>query len=256
MYATTDHLPPFSGGPGTSSFARPRDERVLEHAREQAADALAGRTVWCIAALPSGLAAAEAVEACLCRPHEQRVATGWRGVEAGAGLRRLASRIDAMLAGAVSAPAALGAAERAEYAEAIADGEGLLGDAVGAGDVVVLHDALAAVLADAARARGAHVVRHLHGSGPHRPGAAAASDFLLGFGGGVDAWIATGRDGVVAAMPSPGHVDRKQWSDPARPRGGEAAGLCWRSALGDVVAEDREEHVGGTVGARPVVAAR
>ena len=252
MY-TTDHLPPFSGGPGTSSFARPRDERVLAHAREQAADALAGRTVWCIAALPSGLAAAEAVEACLCHPQEEQVATGWRGVEAGVGLRRLAGRIDAMLAGAVSAPAELGPRERAEYAEAVAAGDSLLGDEIGDGDVVVLHDVLAAVVAPAARDRGAHVVRHLHGFGPHRAGAAAASDFLLAFGRGVDAWIATDRDGVVAAMPSPGHVDRKR---AVGGRADEAAGLCWRSALGDVVAEDREEHVGGTVGARPVVAAR
>lgn len=252
MYATTDHLPPFSGGPGTSSFARPRDARVLEHAREQAADALAGRTVWCVAALPSGIATAEAVEACLCHPHQAPVTTGWRGVEPGAGLRRLAGRLDAMLAGAVSAPAALGAAERAEFAGAIADGDALLGDEIAEGDVVVLHDALAAVLAAAARDRGAHVVRHLHGGGSHRRGAAAASDFLNAYGRGVDAWLATGRDGVVAAMPSPGHVDRKH----AASRSGEAAGLCWRSALGDVVAEDREEHVGGTVGARPVVAAR
>ncbi|MBB4661910.1 hypothetical protein [Conexibacter arvalis] len=252
MYATTDHLPPFWGGPGTSSFARPRDARVLAFTREQAADALAGRTVWCIAALPSGIAAAEAVEACLCRPQEERVTTGWRGVEAGAELRRLAGRIDAMLAGAVSAAAELGERERAEYAEAVADGEELLGDEVAADDVVVLHDALAAVVAEAARARGAHVVRHLHGHGPHRAGAAAARGFLGGFDRGVDAWVATGREEVVAAMPSPGHVDRKH----AAERGEEAPGLCWRAVLGDVVSEDREEHVGGTIGVRPRVAAR
>jgi hypothetical protein len=253
MHATTDHLPPFFGGPGTSSFARVRDDRVLAFTQEQAADALGGRTVWCIAALPSGLAAAEAVEACLCRPAEERVTTAWRGVEAGTALRALAGRIDAMLAGALDAPAELSAAERDDYRAAVADGERLLGDAVGADDVVVLHDALAATLADAARARGAHVVRHLHRS----PGRAiartsSAGDFLAPFERGVDAWVATGADGVVAAMPSPGHLDRKQVDGTGRDR----TGLCWRALLADVVAEDREEHVGGTIGARPVVAPR
>ena len=253
MYATTDHLPPFSGGPGTSSFARARDARVLAFTQEQAADALAGRTVWCIAALPSGLAAAEAVEACLCRPAEERVQTAWRGVDAGMALRALATRIDAMLAGALDAPVELSAAERDDYRAAVDDGERLLDDAVLPDDVVVLHDALAATLAEAARARGAHVVRHVHrAAASANPRAAAAAAFLAPFERDVDAWVVTSADGVVAAMPSPGHLDRKQVDG----AGADRSGLCWRSLLADVVVEDREEHVGGTIGARPVVAPR
>ena len=251
MHATTDRLPPFSGGPGTSSFARPRDARVLAFAREQAADALAGRTIWCVAALPSGLAAAEAVEACLRRPAQERVATRWRGVEAADELRRLTARVEAMLSGGLAAPAAFGARERDAYDEAVADGDARLGDEVAADDVVVLHDALAATLAVAARARGAHVVRHLHG-GVRGAAAVAAAQFLDRFERPVDAWVASGGGEIAAAMPSPGHVDRKR----AAGGGEERDGLCWRALLADVVAEDREEHVGGTVHVRPLVAAR
>lgn len=253
MHATTDHLPPFSGGPGTSSFARQRDVRVLAFTREQAADALGGRTVWSIAALPSGIAAAEAVQACLLRPQEEPVATGLRALEGDADLLQLAGRIEAMLAGALASPGGLSAHEREDYAEAVAAGEALLGEEVGRDDVVVLHDVLAAALADAARARGAHVVRHLRATHPAGSGgAAAASDFLGRFAHGVDAWVATGPEGVTAAMPSPGHLDRKQTTE----RGSGGSGLCWRAVLADVVVEDREEHVGGTVGPRPVVAVR
>jgi hypothetical protein len=253
MHATTEHLPPFSGGPGTSSFARQRDARVVAFTREQAADALGGRTVWSISALPSGIATAEALQACLRRPLEEPVTTGWRAVEGDPALRLLASRIEAMLAGVLASPDALGAHDREDYAEAVAAGEALLGEEIAPDDVVVLHDALAAVLADAARGRGAHVVRHLHATDPAGAGgAAAASDFLDRFTHGVDAWVVTGPAGVTAAMPSPGHLDRKETAE----RGSGGSGLCWRAVLADVVVEDREEHVGGTVGVRPVVAAR
>ncbi|HWO46874.1 MAG TPA: hypothetical protein VNM41_02350 [Solirubrobacterales bacterium] len=37
---------------------------------------------------------------------------------------------------------------------------------------------------------------------------------------------------------------------------GIPVGLRWISLLGDIVEEDRADHVGGTIQARPVVAAR
>jgi hypothetical protein len=45
------------------------------------------------------------------------------------------------------------------------------------------------------------------------------------------------------------------------PRGGDAArpegvALAWTSLLGDILEEDRADHVGGTIQVRPVVAAR
>jgi hypothetical protein len=47
----------------------------------------------------------------------------------------------------------------------------------------------------------------------------------------------------------------------AGPLGGDAARaervvLAWTSLLGDIVEEDRADHVGGTIQVRPVVAAR
>jgi hypothetical protein len=278
--ATTDRLPPYAGGPGTSSFARMRDARVIAFTRETAADALAGRTVWCISALPSGAAAAELVQACLRRPARDGVTTGRRGLEQRTSppLRRLAGQLDAMLAGALSAASEPGAAQRAAYAEGALDGDELLGPDVRADDVVVLHDALAAVLADAVRARGAHAVWHVHAQ-TRDPAAAAAWAFLAPFARGVDAFVVTaaappwqaatprggralgarepgsgagGVERLTAAMPSPGHVAVKE----VAPSGERGSGFGWRSVLADVVSEDREEHVGGTLHARPAVAAR
>jgi hypothetical protein len=52
---------------------------------------------------------------------------------------------------------------------------------------------------------------------------------------------------------------RRAWSAASLP-GGHAAGRRLRtlliSLLGDIVEEDRADHVGGTIQARPVVAAR
>ncbi|ADB53336.1 hypothetical protein [Conexibacter woesei] len=258
-FTTTDRLPPFTGGPGTSSFARARDLRVVAHARELASDALGGRTVWCVAASPPARAAAAELRACLSTPAEDAIAVGEHAVgadsDADVELRQLAALLDDMLGGVAPGPVARGglsAHERAVYAAGADEGEALLGAGVRAGDVVVLHDALAAVLAEAARARGAHVIRHVNA--PVRgPAAAEAWAFLHAFEHAVDAYVVAGPapDRLAAAMPSPSHVALKEVAP-----GATGAGLGWRAVLADVIGEDRDEHVGGTLHARPVVAVR
>ena len=57
---------------------------------------------------------------------------------------------------------------------------------------------------------------------------------------------------VAVALPSPGWVVVKEVIAPDEPH----TGLGWRTLLADVVGSDREEHVGGTLHARPVVAVR
>lgn len=257
-HTTTERLPPFAGGPGTSSFARARDLRVVAHTRELASDVLGGRTVWCVATSSSGQAAAADLRACLSTPAEDGISAGERGIGADAGtdLRRLAELLDGMLGGDVSG-GELSTRERAVFAAGVADGEALLGPGVRADDVVVLHDALAAVLAEAARARGAHVIRHL--SGPARSAAAAqARGFLHAFEHAVDAYVVAGAAPsrrLAAAMPAPSHVALKEVATRDAP-GEPGAGLGWRAVLAEVVGEDRDEHVGGTLHARPVIAVR
>ncbi|MDW5594810.1 hypothetical protein VSS74_10705 [Conexibacter stalactiti] len=207
----TDRLPPHYGGPGTSSFARLRDARVLDFTREAAADALAGRTVWCLSALPSGALAAEAVDACLCRPADDGVATRRRHLGE-------------------------------HWAER--DADALLGAEIGRDDVVVLHDPLVATLADAVRARGAHAVWQLHGELLAGPLPRALDACVVHTRSG-------GLDHLTAALPAPGHVAVKDVEPSDR-----GTGFGWRSLLADVVAEDRDECVGGTLHVRPVIAAR
>lgn len=214
--SSTEHLPPHAGGPGTSSFARQRDARVLEHARDAAADALGGRTVWSLSALPSGAVAAEAVQACLCTPAPEGVAAQHRHLAAGEALDLAAL-------------------------------DGLLGGEIVAGDVVVMHDRVVALLVESVRARGAHALWQLQLG--ERPDALPR---------GLDACVAHApaaaagaADRLAAALPAPGHLALMEVEC-----GRDGAGLGWRTLLAGVVGEDRDETVGGTLHARPHVAPR
>ncbi|MCW2953506.1 MAG: hypothetical protein JWQ48_2676 [Conexibacter sp.] len=197
------------------------DVRVLTWTRELADDALAGRTVWCAAASPVG----------------SELAATLRG--------RL--RDDGV---------AVRALERAA--------QELIGAAVAADDVVVLHDARSAVLAQVVRDRGAHAVWHVHVRGGTRPAAVRELHALLRAGApadAVDAYVVTstqslgrGRrvERVAALLPSADLVDVKELADAER----AGSALGWSSALADVIEVDHEDHVGGTLHARPTVPSR
>jgi hypothetical protein len=236
--------------------------REAAWAGDRAADALAGRTVWCAAASPDARVAARALGACL-REVADDLAADPLDVRGHEPLDTLARHLDTMLAGATE-PANLSAEERALCAEAADAAEALLGGAVGRDDVVVVHDALTALLAQAVRERGAHTVWHVHVSPPQAVGAArAARSFLQHYTAAVDAYIMTWPapaahghhlERVAAAMPSSDVVATKEIFAGERP--GAPRALAWRTALADVVEDDREPHVGGTIRVRPAVPAR
>jgi hypothetical protein len=232
------------------------ERRVLAWLQSRAGDALAGRTVWCVAALSGGHAAGQRQRALLHGDLEV-VPLALEAAEPPAALAR---QLDAMLAGTPS-PRPLGAAERAAYARGAELAERAVGSRVAPGDVVVLHDCFTVALAAALRERGAHAVWHLR----RRSGAPAraAIDFLdQGGAAAVDAVVIDERRGidgeerVAALIPAAGLLDVRQASS-----GGDAArsgrvALAWTSLLGDIVEEDRADHVGGTIRVRPVVAPR
>jgi hypothetical protein len=108
-------------------------------------------------------------------------------------------------------------------------------------DVVVLHHHPAAALARAIRDRGAHAVWHA------RSPLDRTQD--------IDAYVLEGRTAagariVAAAMPSAALVDFKEM------RGDAYLEVGWSSLLGDVVRADRDECVGGTLRARPLIPIR
>jgi hypothetical protein len=237
-----------------------RGAREWDLAGERIADELAGRTVWCATALPAGRRPARALRAFL--EHAGRgTATAPLDVAAGEPLRPLAERLDEMLWGAAPQPAPLGHAERAIMAESVAGSERLVSARVGRDDVVVVHDALTALLARAVRERGAHAVWHVHVSGGrHEAMAVQALDFLRRFTAGVDAYIMTWSQpaargervqSIAAVMPSAGIVAAKEIHGGDGPRE-----LAWNAVLAEVVRGDRGECVGGTLGPRPTVAVR
>jgi hypothetical protein len=126
----------------------------------------------------------------------------------------------------------------------------LIGPQVHTGDVVIhhgaLHEALAGALADAVRARGAHAVWRLTFA-TASDAAAEALLFVHRRRPGFDAYVVAWQIGGLAAfMPAPDLVSAK--SDPKD--------LGWTSLLADVVREDHDEHVGGTLHPRPAVAVR
>jgi hypothetical protein len=251
--------------PSSARRARSADLR-----RARAADRLAGRTVWCVTALPSGRGAARTLRGCLiadgCVPaRELEVAPDEP-------FRELAARLDQALrlAGALASQTAveagpLGRREHAMYAEGARGGEALAGDAIGPGDIVVLHDALTAALAEAVRGRGAHVVWAVPlDAAPGRAAVAAAWDVLRPHARAIDAMVMSwtdsgdrprGMEHIGAAMPSPGLLAAKEIAA----TGVEAQALHnrgWSTLLADIVDRDRGEYVGGTLHARPAVPAR
>jgi hypothetical protein len=239
------------------------DERVLAWTRALAVDTLAGRTVWCVVALPAGSAAAGRLRALL----REEVAVRPLAVAATEPLAALARQLDAMLAGADPDRPPLGVDAHDDYARGAAGAEALIGETVAPGDVVVLHDALTVTIARAVRERGAHAIWHVHAArGAQAPSARAAQAFLDPYTDAVDAFVVTWTEPrerrrriehVAALMPAVGLVDVK---DAMAGGGGRApaprSALAWSSVLGDVVEADRDDRVGGTLHVRPAVAPR
>jgi trehalose synthase len=241
-----------------------RAARVLAYFEESAADALAGRTTWCATGLAGSSHVAHALRTCLeCVGDAGVDARGLR-VAADAPLRLLAERLDEMLHGG-GATAGLGRGEEEIYTTGKEESDLYLGQAVVPGDVVVLHDPLTVLLAEAVRERGAHAVWHIE-IAPHRgaPAASPARLFLREYTTPVDAiamsWTGSDEGGrrverISALMPAADSVTTREI-----PASGDARDrfhhVGWSSVLADVLAGDREETVGGTLHARPAVARR
>lgn len=232
-----------------------RDLRVLRFARERAVDGLAGRTVWCATALPGGRDAASRLRRSLEWARDEGVAAEpLEGERAGA-FEELGRRLDAMLRGSARAVPRPGAAEDEVCSQGVGAGEDLVRDGVREGDVVVAHDPLTALLAEAVRGRGAHIVWHVSAGGPSRQATAEnAWRFLRRYTAAVDAYVTSagggsqGAERVALLMPCPDVVREREI--------GANHGVGWGNVLADVVETDRGEHVGGIMHARPTVATR
>jgi hypothetical protein len=187
-----------------------RDLRVLELLRRRALDALAGRTIWSVAALPTGRAGAEALRPVLQRPAQE-----------GSDVRPVIPT---------------DVAERAS-----------------AGDLVLLHDALAAVQARAARDCGAHAILLVGAAQPPRESRPGADAYVLAWSGALGRGLVADR--LAAFMPSAGLVaafaHTRESPTPERPDE-----LSWNAVLAEVVQSDRMEAVGGRLHPRPAVALR
>jgi hypothetical protein len=247
----------------TEHFGAPsgeRDARAQDFARRRAAHELAGRTVWAAAALPRGRDAAERLASGLGWAAGSGVRAGRIDVTAEEPLEPLAQFLDAMLRGTAAPLTRPGDADERLCAECIGASEALMGADVRADDVVVLHDPLTALFAQAIRERGAFAVWHVSvtAAAPEEA-ATAALGFLRRFTAGMDAYVATSAGRLTAAVPAAGVVAAKEVEMPAAP-GDPAAGpyesLGWSGLLADVVQGRHGECVGGTLHVRPVVAAR
>lgn len=237
-----------------------RDSRAFGAAGERAGDVLAGRTVWCAAALPAGEAPAQELRTRIEGAGPEVAAANLEGPERGDQLRRLAERIDEMLTGLAPRRGASGS-ERGIYAEAARMAEDLVGDWLRPDDVMVAHDAYSALLSPAVRARGAHAVWRFRIGFPSEASPRGALEFTRRFTAGIDAyllsWIERRPGGevverVAAAMPSAGIVAAKEF--PTRFARDEPRRLAWRMAVAEVVRTDRGEAVGGTLHPRPTIA--
>jgi len=237
----------------TERFRTPRstrEARALQAVRKRMGDGLADRTVWCTAGLRSGR-----ISAATLYDRLRRAGAGAGRLEPPPGdepLRRLCERLDGLLRGSDGRRAS--PEDGDVYAGGVEHGEDMLGDTVAPDDVVVLHDPLTAVLGQAARERGAHVLWRLPAvSGAVGPRVAGAWSFMRRHTAAPDAYVITssGPDmhRIVAIVPSRGLVAAKE-VDP------DQHDVGWSSMLADVVRADRDETVGGIFHARPTVAMR
>ena len=235
------------------------ERRVLAWLRSRGSDALDGRVVWSAAASPGGDAAGRRLRT-LLRGELEIVPLPVQAAEPPAGVAR---HLDAMLAG-VPSPRSLGAAAQAEYDHGVELVEPTLDGRVGRGDIIVLQDCFTVSFAAAVRDRGAHAIWHLGTPyGSRAPCAREAVDFLdRGGAAAVDAvlsderWGLDGPDRVTALVPAPRVLQVREVLPGGNAGRAERLALAWISLLGDIVDEDRADHVGGTIHARPVVAAR
>ena len=164
----------------------------LESVRRRAADQLAGRSVWCIAAAPLERDAADALQRCLRPVRDEGVASQRRSLQLGEPLIGLMERLDAILRGVTMLGPALGCGEEDAYLKGRQDGDALIPAEVQAGDVVVIHDPIAVALATAIRERGAHAIWRTS-IGRWESNAAAAWRFLHRSTPALDAYIAAWR---------------------------------------------------------------
>ncbi|MEA2379159.1 MAG: hypothetical protein QOK00_3287 [Thermoleophilaceae bacterium] len=167
----------------------------MELLRRRALDALAGRTIWSIAVLPTGRADADALQQTL-----------------------------------PSVPT-----DAAQHASP--------------GDLVLLHDAVAAVQAQAARDCGAHAILLLAPRFPE----VAADAYVLAWSSPLSRGLVGDR--LAAFMPSADLVaafdHTREAAVPERPDE-----VSWNAVLAEVVQSDRMEAVGGRLHARPAVPLR
>ena len=150
--------------------------------------------MWCIAAAPTETPAADALEHCLCGIRDQGVAPQRTLLQLREPLIGLMERLDAMLRGVTLLGPALGAREEDAFRKGRQDGDALIPDEVRAGDVVVLHDPIAAALAPAIRERGGHAIWRTS-IGRWEGNATAAWRFLHRSSPALDAYVTAWRSG-------------------------------------------------------------
>jgi hypothetical protein len=237
-----------------ADYSGTRDSRVFALARARAEADLAGRSVWCATAIGGSSAGASALRGCVPG------ALGAEPIELAKDepLRRIAQRLRALLSR--RGDERLDRADAEDLEDVVLRGERIVGDAVGAGDVVVLEDPLGVLLAPALRERGAHAVLEVRpGSSRGRRGTGPGERVLRGCDAALEArvmiWLEHGRAGVkriATAVTSEDVATLKEITAP----GSEPDQICWTTILAEIVELDRIETVGGMLHVRPTVAAR
>ena len=115
-----------------------RDIRAFDAADERSADVLAGRTVWCTVGHPAAGAAAPELGACLGGAGRALTAAALPVQGPDGRLRALAQKIDEMITGHGAGSPGLSRRDGPIYSRAATESEGLIGDGVCPGDVVVV----------------------------------------------------------------------------------------------------------------------
>jgi len=204
------------------------------------------RVIWNISSTESGGGVADMLQVLVGYTKDLAIDIRWLVIGGDGEFFRITKRLHNRIHGQLGDGGGLGAAERAHIDDVMAANVASLGDQIGAGDAVLLHDPQTAGLVGPLARRGAHVVWRSHiGIDNQNDVSHSAWEFLQPLLADADAYVFTRHSYVPAMVPASRAWIIQPSIDPFSPKNQPMSAVAARAALAQmgVIAGD----TGGSV---------
>ena len=162
-----------------------------------------GRVIWNVSSTESGGGVADMLQVLVGYTKDLAIDSRWLVISGDGEFFRITKRLHNRIHGRPGDGGALGAAERAHVDDVMAANVASLGDKVGAGDLVLLHDPQTAGLVGPLSRRGAHVVWRSHiGIDGENDVSRSAWEFLQPLLADAEAYVFTRHSYVPQMVPA------------------------------------------------------